>query len=139
MSNLFGDHYDADLALRPDSEPARHKRALLRAVLARMRGAAASARVPLLLLAVPDHRDLCADCPHRAEARGHPAYRPPALTDGLEEAARAEGVPMLNLFGAFQERADVLYHARDGHWNPEGQALAARLTAARVAQEGWLR
>jgi lysophospholipase L1-like esterase len=139
VSNLFADHYDADLALRPDSDSARYKRELLRAVLAGMRDTAAAARVPLLLLAVPDHRDLCTDCPQRAAARGHAGYRPAALTDGLEEAARAEGIPLLNLFGAFQERAESLYHARDGHWNPEGQALAARLAAARVAREGWLR
>ena len=76
---------------------------------------------------------------HRAEAGGYPDYRPSALTDGLAEIAREEGIPLLDLFGAFQERADALYHVRDGHWNEAGQALSARLVAARVAEAGWLR
>ena len=148
VANLFVDHYDADVALRPESESARYKRALLRALVARMREEAARARAPLLLLAIPDYRDLCAapptgtagdGCPHRAEARGYPGYRPSALTDGLAEIARAEGVPLLDLFGAFEGRPAALFHARDGHWNAEGQALAARLTAARIAEGGWLR
>jgi hypothetical protein len=139
VTNLFVDHYDADLALRPASEAARSKRALMRAVLARMRDEAARATAPLLLLAIPDYRDLCTACADREETGGHPDYRPTALTDGMEEIARAEGIPLLNLFGAFQDQAAALYHVRDGHWNEAGQALAARLTAARVAEEGWLR
>jgi lysophospholipase L1-like esterase len=139
VGNLFGDHYDADVALRPDSESARYKRGLMRGVMARLRATAGRAGVPLLLLAIPDYRDLCAGCPHAVEARAYPAWRPSALTDALEEIARAEGVPLVNLFAAFAERPDALYHSRDGHWNEDGQALAARLTAARVAEEGWLR
>jgi lysophospholipase L1-like esterase len=139
VTNLFIDHYDADLALKPLGEPARHKRALLRAVLARLRDEAARAAAPVLLLVIPDWRDLCAECAHRAEAAAHPEYRPSALTDALEEIARAERIPVLNLFPAFRERGDALYHAGDGHWNEQGQAEAARLLAARVAAEGWLR
>ena len=48
-------------------------------------------------------------------------------------------MPLLDLFAPFQERAAALYHARDAHWNDEGQALAARLTADRIAEAGWLR
>jgi lysophospholipase L1-like esterase len=139
VTNLFVDHYDADVALRPASASARSKRALMRGVLARMREEAARAGAPLLLLAIPDFRDLCVDCPHRVEAAGYPDYRPSALTDGLAEIAGAEGIPLLNLFGAFQERPQALYHPRDGHWNEAGQALAARLTAARIGEAGWLR
>ncbi len=139
VANLVLDHYDADLALRPASESAAYKRRLMRAVLARIHAQAVRAKAPLLLLAIPDWRDLCAACAHRAEALGHAQYRPAALTDDLEEIARAEGIPLLNLFGPFQERADALYHARDGHWNEDGQALAARVTAARIVESEWLR
>jgi lysophospholipase L1-like esterase len=139
VTNLFLDHYDADVALQPDSEAARYKRALMGGVLAAMREEAARAGVPLLLLAIPDFRDLCTDCAHRDEARSYPDYRPSALTDGLDEIARAEGIPILDLFGPFQGRAAELYHTRDGHWNEAGQALAARLTAERIAETGWLR
>jgi lysophospholipase L1-like esterase len=135
VTNLFLDHYDADLALRPGSESAAYKRRVMRAVVARMRVAAASAGAQLLLLAIPDWRDLCEDCPHREEARGYPEYRPSALTDGLGEIARAEDVPLLDLFPAFRDwEGPELYHPRDGHWNEAGQALAARLAADRLAE-----
>ncbi len=38
---------------------------------------------------------------------------------------RAEGVHYVDLYGIFEEREKVLYHARDSHWNNRGAALAA--------------
>jgi hypothetical protein len=32
-----------------------------------------------------------------------------------------------------------LYHPTDGHWNPSGQQLAARLSADMILREGLLR
>ena len=62
-----------------------------------------------------------------------------ALTDAWAAAARAEGIPCLDLFPAFwAAAAGGLYFPRDGHWSGEGQALAARLAAERVRAERWL-
>ena len=132
VSNLFLDHYDADLALEPASEPARHKRRLLQATLTRVRDVAARNRVPLLLVVVPDWRDVCGDCPHRRDAARFPGYRPSALTDVVVEIARAEGLPCSNLWDEFQRRPEAVYLPRDGHWSEEGQAVAARLVGARI-------
>ncbi len=37
----------------------------------------------------------------------------------------AEGVNYVDLYGIFEDREEVLYHARDSHWNNKGAALAA--------------
>lgn len=139
VRNLFLDHYDADLALRPRSEPSAHKLRAMRAVLAYMRSVAEAHRMRLLLVVAPDWRDLCVDCPHRAAHAAHPEYRPTALADALEQGAASAGIACLNLDAAFRPRAAALYHARDGHWNDEGQALAAELTAQRIVVAGLLR
>ena len=56
------------------------------------------------------------------------------------KAAREAGLPCIDLFPAFgAPEGDRFYFARDGHWNVEGQELAARLAVERVRQEGWLR
>jgi hypothetical protein len=138
VSNLFLDHYDADLALEPSSEPARHKRRLLQATLARIRDVAAQNRVPLLLVVVPDWRDVCGDCPQRGDAARYPGYRASNLTDVLVEIARAEGIPCSSLWDEFRRRPEASYRPRDGHWSDEGQARAARLVGARIRDEGLL-
>ena len=139
VSNLFLDHYDADLALEPASEPARYKRRLLQATLARVRDVAARNRVPLLLVVVPDWRDVCGDCPHRGDAARYPGYRPSNLTDVVLEIARAEGIPCSSLWDEFRRRPEASYLPRDGHWSEDGQAVAARLVGARILDEGLLR
>jgi hypothetical protein len=131
VENLFLDHYDADLALEPDSPSARHKRALLEAALARARDAVAGR--PLLVVAIPDVRDVCRACGHRREAGAYPGYRPAALTDAVTGAAEAARLAHLDLFAEFEGRGEHLYDA-SGHWNDEGQALAARLAAARLRE-----
>lgn len=43
----------------------------------------------------------------------------------LMDALDARGVNYINLFAAFAEQEEVLYFARDSHWNSKGAALGA--------------
>lgn len=136
---LFVDHYDADLALEPSSASAVYKRALMRAVLERLRGSAAARRVPVLGVIVPAPEDVAPGLPFRPDARGHADYRPSGLTDALEADARAAGLPCLNLFDAARAQGDGFYYPLDWHWNAEAQDAAARSAADVMLREGWLR
>jgi hypothetical protein len=140
VQDLLFDHYDADLALEPAGAAATGKRRLLRPLLAALREEAAAARVPLLLVLVPDPTDAATSWPRQVDAARFPAYSRSALTDVWAAAAEAEGVACLDLFLPFRAGADDgLYFPRDGHWSGEGQERAARLAAERVRAEGWLR
>ena len=140
VTNLFRDHYDADVSVRPRSDSAAYKRRLMAAVLAETGRRAAARSVPLLLLAIPAGSDIAPSHPHRVDPARFPEYRPEALTDDLETVAGQAGLPLLNLFRPFHERRDrVLYYPIDGHWNVAAQALAARLAAERIAALGLLR
>lgn len=139
VTNLFRDHYDADLAAWPRSDSARYKRRLLAEVLAEAGRRAAARSVPLLLVAIPAGSDISPNHPHRVDGARFPEYRPQALTDAIEEIAAGAGLPLVNLFGPFHEHRDrVLFYPIDGHWNAAAQALAARLVAERIAASGLL-
>ncbi len=73
-------------------------------------------------------------------ALSFPDHVPSRLSAEAAQAARRQGLPVVELFAAFREvGADRLYyrHGND-HWNAEGQDLAARVVAERVLAEGWL-
>ena len=139
VTNLFRDHYDADVSVRPRSDSAAYKRRLMAAVLTETGRRAAARSVPLLLVAIPAGSDIAPAHPHRVDPARFPAYRPESLTGGIEEIAAQSGLPLVNLFGPFHERRDrALYYPIDGHWNAGAQALAARLVAERIAADGLL-
>jgi lysophospholipase L1-like esterase len=139
VTNLFRDHYDADVSVRPGSESARYKRRLMAEVLAEAGRRAAARSVPLLVLAIPAGSDIVPGHPHRVDPARFPEYRPEGLTEGLEQVADEIGLPLVNLFGSFHERRDrALYYPIDGHWNTAAQELAARLVAERIAADGLL-
>jgi len=140
VTNLFRDHYDADVSVLPRSSSAAYKRDLMAAVLAELGRVARARSMPLLLVAVPAGSDVSEADPHRVDASRFPEYRPQALTEALEEGARAAGLPIVSLFDPFRARRDTpLYYPADGHWNPSAQALAADLVADRIDREGLLR
>lgn len=137
------DHYDYDVALQPSSESARYKMRLMDKVIGRMAAAAEEARVPLLLVLLAAKVDICELCSaapfEAADLRKYPEYRRSNIVDALARSAEAAGLPYVNLFDSYRDTgADKLYFVDDGHWNDEGQALAARLVAARVVETGWL-
>ncbi|MCD7736781.1 MAG: hypothetical protein LUI07_07465 [Lachnospiraceae bacterium] len=47
----------------------------------------------------------------------------------------AEGVNYVDLYEVFEETDEVLYHARDSHWNNRGAALAADVLLTALGQE----
>jgi hypothetical protein len=141
VTNIFGDGYDADIACDPDGRSARDKRRLMAGVLGRIRDTTRAAGVPLLFVVIPSPIDACDAHPAGAvDPADHPRYDRRALTRALADDAARLSVPCVDLFDAFRAAgAEDLYFRGDDHWNDAGQALAARLTAERIAAEGFLR
>jgi hypothetical protein len=130
-ADVFEDHYDADLALDPDGEAAREKRRLLRGVLARLTESAGA--VPVLVLAIPAALDVAPGLGGLAiPSQRWPDYDPRRLSHSVVEAARAVGLPVLDLWEAFEPEAPALFYPRNRHWNARGQALAASVVATRL-------
>jgi hypothetical protein len=140
ITDLFKDHYDADLSFLPDSEAAVYKRALMDAVLREFRATAERAGVAALVVVVPSPVDVCEDCEIPVDTKAYPAYERSRLTRDAVHAAERAGLAVLDLFEPFRRAdPDSLYfrHGED-HWNAAGQDLAARLAAERILGEGWL-
>ena len=139
VDDVFRDHYDADVALQPGSPAAEYKQSLLEAVLGRWREAAAAARVPVLVVVVPPAIDACDAFDVKVDRAAHPGYDPSRLSRVAADAARRQGLPVLELYSPFREEGDGLYQRQDDdHWNARGQDLAARLAVERLLAEGWL-
>jgi hypothetical protein len=142
VDNLFADHMDADVRLEPSSESARYKVLLMGKVLEAVRDAAKKNGVPLVVVVIPSAWDACPGYESGAvNAALHPEYRPDNLTRPVERIADALGVAHVDLLAAFSETdANALYwHGLDNHWNPAGQAFAAKRTARLVAERGLLK
>lgn len=140
VDDVFRDHYDADVALQPGSPAAEYKQSLLEAVLGRWRETAAAARVPVLVVVVPPAIDACDAFDVKVDRAAHPGYDPSRLSRVASDAARRQGLPVLELYSRFRaEGGDGLYQRQDDdHWNARGQDLAARLAVERLLAEGWL-
>ncbi len=139
VRNFLADEYDADVSVQPDSPSARYRMLLMARVLERIRGLADQNGARLFVLVIPEHCDVQGGCAVSAARGRYPGYRPSGLTDALESIVRSEGIPYLNLFEAFRQTGTPLYHPTDGHWNPSGQQLAARLSADMILRDGLLR
>jgi hypothetical protein len=140
VDDVFRDPYDADVALAPGSPAAAYKRDLLEAVLGRWRQAAAAAQVPLLVVVVAPAIDACDAFDVEVDRVAYPDYDPSRLSRAVTEAARRQGLAVLELLDPFRAAgADRLYQRYDDdHWNARGQDLAARLAVGRILAEGWL-
>ena len=140
VDDVFRDPYDADVALAPGSPAAAYKTDLLEAVLGRWRQAAEAAGVPLLAIVVPPAIDTCDAFDVEVDRAAYPDYDPSRLSRAAAEAARRQGLAVLELYGPFRAAgANGLYQRHDDdHWNPRGQDLAARLAVERILAEGWL-
>ena len=131
--NTHMDYYSADVSLAPDLPSAQYKRALMHAVLARIRDVARREGVPLVFLFIPHPVDVADGYDGwRIDPKRYPGYQRRNLVAPLESAAEALGVPFVSLHDAYRQRdANRLYfHGGDDHWNEEGQKLAADLTVA---------
>jgi lysophospholipase L1-like esterase len=128
VSNLQQDDYNADIALLPNSEPARFKVRLMEAVLRRIGELAARSHVPLVLMFIPypgdvaDHYDGVT-----IDRTRFPDYRRENITDALQSMAERNGLTAFNLWGTFRplDAGTLFLHGGDNHWNEAGQHLAA--------------
>jgi hypothetical protein len=138
VRNLVDGHYDADISLAPNSESAQYKRILMNQVIERLKRIAAEHSVPLMLVIIPSPVDVVDNCGISIDRHKYPAYRRSQLTDVIEEIAREQNLPYVNLFNPFREHgASSLYYVVDNdHWRPEGQQLAASLVAGYITQMG---
>jgi hypothetical protein len=138
--HTLNDPYNADVSLTPTSESARYKIALMEQIMRRMGDTAAINNAALVFLLIPSLLD-AADQHEIAEVDPvkYPEYKRSTLTDILEQICQRNGFRAVNLFGPFWERrADDLYLAGDGHWNPRGQAYAAELVSEFVSAQNLL-
>jgi lysophospholipase L1-like esterase len=135
------DHPDMDVRVAPGGESARYKARLMSRTLALVRDVARRNRVPLVFLVIPSVLDVRrTDAMSVVDASRFPDYRPDNLTRAIASIAETIGVPFVDLFPAFS-KADgaALYLPGDSHWNAAGQALAAKVTAKKIAEIGLLR
>jgi len=142
VRQLLEEHYDADVALRPESDSARYKIGLMELVLREMGAVTERAGVPMVLLIIPSPIDVCDDWDQgRIDRAAFPRYRQTNIADVLVGIAERGGLAYVNLFPSYREHgASELYlrHGND-HWNDAGQDLAARLTAREAVDAGLLR
>jgi lysophospholipase L1-like esterase len=132
VRRLLEDFYDADVSVAPSSRSARQKRALLEAVLARIRARLAGKGTPFFLLVIPSPIDVVDGYDYgQVDPGTYPEYRRTALSSAVADMAARQGIPCVNLFAPFRAaRPESLYlRGGDNHWTPAGQALAARLMA----------
>ena len=132
------DHYDADIALTPESKSAKMKILLMRNALREIRKIAAEAKAPLLLLIQPSAYDLTTNFPssYKEMPRDFSEYDPARLTDALEEIAQSEKINSINLYDIFKSSvSNNLYFTDNTHWNDNGQALAAAVVGSYIQEK----
>lgn len=139
--NHFGDSYDADLALEPDSPSAQVKVRLMEQVMLRMRQIARDSDTPLAFLILPAAIDVVDGYEIRVDAAKYPAYDRERLTRVLADVCVRGNLPCLNLYPELRARGAARYYFQnpDNHWNDAGQALAADLTARYLLAQSLLR
>ena len=140
VRDLFGDTWDADIALEPGSDSAIYKTGLMDRMLGRIAAVSRGNGIPLLLVIVPAPIDACPDWGYaQVDSETYPDYRRRALTNALQSIAEKRHISRVNLFEPFYERGAALYlRGADDHWNDEGQALAAKIVADYLAGSGLL-
>ncbi len=55
----------------------------------------------------------------------------------LKSLCAAEGIILIDPTAEFKKPGSALYYAHDGHWNPRGNALAARVLAEAIMRWQW--
>jgi hypothetical protein len=140
VENLFGDGYDADISMEPESASTGYKVRLMEQVMLRIRDIANSEGIPLLFLFVPSPIDACEGYDYQVDAAARPAYRRTALTDRLQVIALRNNLSYVNLFENFHGSGckSLYYGAGNNHWNERGQALASSVTAAYIKRNRML-
>lgn len=142
VRNLFGDRYDADIALEPTAQSSLYKANLMKKVLERISDFSNNNGTPLLLLIIPSPIDVCHNYDYKVDENDYPHYASERLSGQIENIAIDLGVSYINLFHSFRQRDDndsLYFRHGDDHWNDKGQAVAANLVAKKILSEAYFR
>lgn len=131
VNGAFYDYYDADMAIRPDSEMGRYKWKLLREVLKRANGFCKNARTPFVVLVTPSAVDLCETFNIRVDPEQYPSYAPSKITSLMSRILKEEQIPYLDLYPPLlKQNPDSCFEGQeDFHFNEKGHEFTARLLA----------
>jgi hypothetical protein len=99
--------------------------------------------ITLVVMAAPNKESVYPDQLTR-RAHGWGVVRSPQMESLLKrlEAANVECIDLLRTFSQARRSGQPglpLYLAQDSHWSPAGVGLAARETAARLGERGWVK
>lgn len=128
----FADHYDIDIALRPNGESAATKIALMDRVLEKAKTLADEKNVKFVVMIQPSSIDLTRNLATNYEyLKRYPEYQRERLTSIIDQICTRHDIPRVNLYPVFYNNNPELLYFRedDDHWNDAGQKLAARVTA----------
>ncbi len=132
-------HYDIDLATNPQGLASQAKLVLMEAIIKEAKEFAASQGAVFMVQIHPSSIDLtgnyrwvdCTDLSRFAH------YKPDNLTRFLESICQRHQISHVNFFHVFKQHDPnrLFFRHDDNHWNDEGQALAAKVSADFIAQE----
>lgn len=139
VDNLWMDTPDVDIQVDPFGEGSRLKRAIVVAIADSMAAIAASAKVPLLFVAIP----AAIDVEDRydggiVDSVKYPLYSRGGATSILADSLRVRGYRVVDLFPAFRSVRDSKLYFRNGenHWNDLGQLIAAKVVSDSMRVHG---
>lgn len=138
----FEDHYDIDIALHPEQESSRKKIQLMNEVLKKANNFSHAKGIKFLVIIQPSVIDLTKDNTvlNYEYLQKYPNYKRTNLTGEVEKICAFHNIHCINLFDVFLENSpeDLYFMARDGHWNDQGQELAAKETALYIIQHSMI-
>ncbi len=134
-SGWLDDHYDFDLALRPESDSAKLKLALMQAVLAAAQQYATEQGQAILFLVEPSSIDMTTNLAvnHQTLAQD-PGYDRRRLYDSIVAMLGLQHSRYLGLWDVFAAAgAERMYLRADNpHWSQQGMMTAAEATAKAI-------
>lgn len=129
IASHFGDHYDLDVAVYPDSETARTKVDLMEAVLKKAKRIADEKMIRFLVIIQPSIVDLTTNYIFSYEhLRKYPGYKQTNLTAAVEKICVSNNIEFINLFDRFisNDPSGLFFKGNNNHWNDRGQDIAAK-------------
>ena len=140
VRDLAADTFDADVSLLPDAPATRYKLAMIEQVIRRMRTNVNRLGVPMVLMPIPHPTDVGGHPSAQIDITRYPQYHPHRMVGLLEDIAKRQELPCVDLFTPFTRRgsAELYFPGYDDHWNESGQALAAEVVSRFVIDRGLL-
>ena len=132
ISSHFADHYDIDIATRPDSDAARIKKLLMHKVLGKLKVETDNKNVHLLVVVLPAVADVLTDNTilARNDLSKYKKYNYRNLTDPINIICNTLELHCVHLMESFLDNnPHTLYLKEDNHWSDEGQALSASIVS----------